>query len=71
MVGGEADHPDAGVPTMELLLGILHLVLFIWALVNIWGSGAAGLAKLLWTLAVFFFPLVGLIIWFFLGPKKG
>jgi hypothetical protein len=56
---------------MELLLGILHLVLFIWALVNIVGSGASGLAKLLWVLVVLFFPLVGLIAWFFLGPKKG
>ncbi|MBD3220896.1 hypothetical protein GF314_06600 [bacterium] len=55
---------------MEFLLGLVHLVLFFWALISIWGSRAAGLNKLLWTLVVFVFPLIGLIVWFFLGPKK-
>ncbi len=56
---------------MEMILGLLHLILFIWALISIVGSRASGLTKLLWILIVFIFPLVGLIVWFFLGPKKG
>jgi len=56
---------------MEILLGLIHLVLFIWAFVQIWGSHASGVAKLIWSLVVFLFPLIGLIIWFFAGPKKG
>jgi hypothetical protein len=52
------------------LLGLVHLVLFIWALISIWQSSASGLAKLIWTLIVFFLPLIGLIVWFFIGPKK-
>ena len=52
------------------LLGLVHLVLFIWALISIWQSSASGLAKLTWTLIVFFLPLIGLIVWFFIGPKK-
>jgi len=56
---------------MELLLGLLHLILFVWALISIVGSGASGLSKLLWILIVLVFPLIGLIVWFFLGPKKG
>ena len=56
---------------MELILGIVHLVLFIWALLSIIGSRASGLAKLIWILIVFVFPLIGLIVWFFIGPKKG
>ncbi len=55
---------------MKTLLGLIHLVLFIWALINIWQSTASGLAKVIWTLVVIFLPLVGLIIWFFVGPKK-
>ena len=34
---------------MELILGVLHLVLFIWALLSILGSRASGLAKLIRT----------------------
>ena len=56
---------------MEFILGLLHLILFIWALVSILGSSASGMAKLLWSLVVLIFPLIGLIIWFFAGPKKG
>jgi hypothetical protein len=56
---------------LETILGLVHLILFIWALVSIWGSRASGLAKLIWSLVVFLFPLIGLIIWFFAGPKKG
>lgn len=55
---------------LEVLLGLLHLIVAIWAIINIVGSRASGLAKVLWTLFVLFFPLVGLIVWFFIGPKS-
>jgi hypothetical protein len=35
------------------------------------GFGSVFLAELIWSLVVFAFPLIGLIIWFFAGPKKG
>jgi len=57
--------------TMEFTFGLVHLIFFVWALINIWGSSAAGLSKLLWSALVLFLPLVGMIIWFFMGPKKG
>lgn len=53
----------------EGLLGLLHLVIAIWAILSILKSGASGLAKVLWALAVLIFPIVGLIIWFIAGPK--
>lgn len=56
---------------LEGLLGLVHLILFIWAVLSIWQSAASGMSKLMWTFIVFLFPLVGLIIWFFIGPKKG
>lgn len=54
---------------MEFILGILHLVLIIWALLKIFGSGASTGAKILWALLVIIFPIVGFLIWFFAGPK--
>lgn len=52
-------------------LGIIHLALVVWAAVSIIGSGAGQGQKVLWILLVLLFPVVGLIIWFIAGPKKG
>ncbi len=51
------------------ILGILHLALVIWAAVSIVNSPAPQLQKVLWILLVLVFPIVGLVIWFLLGPK--
>lgn len=51
------------------LLGLIWLIIVIWAIVKVAQSSAGGLAKLLWILVLLFFPLVGLIIWLLLGPK--
>ncbi|MCI5047755.1 MAG: PLD nuclease N-terminal domain-containing protein [Aquisalinus sp.] len=55
---------------MGTLLAILHFVVAVWAVLNIIGSGATPLAKVLWTLFVLVFPIVGLIAWFLAGPKS-
>ncbi|MBR3370626.1 MAG: PLDc_N domain-containing protein [Rhodobacteraceae bacterium] len=52
-------------------LGILHLALVVWAAVSILGSPSSQGQKVLWILLVLLFPVVGLIIWFIAGPKKG
>jgi len=54
---------------LEGILGILHLIIVIWAILSIIKSGASTVAKILWGLLVLVLPLVGLIIWFFVGPK--
>lgn len=51
------------------LLGLIWLVIIVWAIIKVAKSPAGGLAKLLWILVLLFFPLVGLIIWLLLGPK--
>ena len=58
---------------MELggILGILILIGDIWAIINIIGSRAEPLHKVLWALVVILLPLIGLIIWFFGGPRSG
>ena len=49
--------------------GVLVLIGDIWAIINILQSSAANDKKLLWVIVVVLLPLVGLILWFFLGPR--
>ncbi len=52
--------------------GIVGLLIFagdIWAIINIFKSSASNEKKLIWVLAVVLLPLLGLILWFFLGPR--
>lgn len=51
------------------LLGLLHLIIAIWAILSILKSGASTAEKIVWALVVLMFPVVGLIIWFLAGPK--
>jgi hypothetical protein len=48
--------------------GIIHLVLVVYAAVRILDSSADTLKKVIWIAVVAAFPLVGLIVWFFIGP---
>ncbi len=50
--------------------GVILLALDIWALVAIFSSGASAGAKLLWAIIVIALPLLGLILWFLMGPKS-
>ena len=51
------------------LWGILVLIGDIWAIINILQSSASNDKKLLWVVVVVLLPLIGLILWFFLGPR--
>ncbi|MCL5975190.1 MULTISPECIES: PLDc N-terminal domain-containing protein [Methylophaga] len=51
------------------LLGLIWLIIIIWAILKVAKSGAGTMAKVLWILILLFFPLIGLILWFLLGPK--
>ena len=53
------------------LLGLLILIADIWAIVNIFQSPASTGSKVLWTVLVLLLPVLGLIIWFFAGPRTG
>jgi len=48
--------------------GIIHLALVIYAALQIFNSSADTVKKIIWVLIVAIFPLVGLIVWFFIGP---
>lgn len=51
------------------ILGLIWLIVVIWAVIQVAQSSAGGTSKLLWILVLLFLPVLGLILWFFLGPK--
>ena len=51
------------------LFGLLVLAADIWAIVNIFQSNESNGTKVLWTLGVLVLPVLGVIAWFFLGPR--
>ena len=53
------------------LLGLLILAGDIWAIVNILQCSAPNDKKLLWVVVVALLPLLGLVLWYFLGPRTG
>ncbi|TMH31870.1 MAG: hypothetical protein E6H66_15190 [Betaproteobacteria bacterium] len=53
------------------LVGVLILAGDIWAIINVFQGSASNERKLLWTLVVVVLPLLGLILWYFLGPRDG
>jgi hypothetical protein len=57
---------DSGIHSV---LGLLILVGDVWAIINIFQSPASNEKKLIWIVAVVLLPLLGLILWYFLGPR--
>ena len=53
------------------VLGVLILVGDIWAVINIFQSSVSNEKKLIWIVAVVLLPVLGLVLWFFLGPRSG
>jgi hypothetical protein len=52
------------------ILGLLHLILWLIAAVEILGGGKPLGSKVLWLLIIFLLPLVGLIIYYVAGRGK-
>jgi hypothetical protein len=53
------------------VIGLIILALDIWAIINVIQSSASTGAKILWVLLILILPVIGLIIWFFAGPRGG
>ena len=53
------------------LIGLLILAGDIWAILNIFQSSVSNEKKMIWILAVLLLPLLGLLLWYFLGPRSG
>ncbi len=50
--------------------GFILLILNIWAIISIVGSGASTGGKVLWVLLVLLLPLIGLFVWLIAGPRS-
>ena len=55
--------------TFNSLIGLIILALDIWAIINVFNSGASTGAKVLWILLILLLPVLGLIIWAIAGPR--
>jgi len=55
---------------MHNIIGLLILIADIYAVVKIVQSKATTGSKVLWILLVLVLPLIGLILWWLMGPKK-
>ncbi len=51
------------------LIGLILLVLVIWAIVSTLQSRAGTGEKVLWIVVLLVIPLLGFILWLLLGPK--
>jgi succinate dehydrogenase/fumarate reductase cytochrome b subunit len=49
--------------------GFIVLIADVWAIVSILQSGASTADKVLWTVIVILLPVLGFILWFFMGPR--
>lgn len=53
------------------ILGLLVLILDIYAIYQTLTSGASTAAKIVWTLVILILPLLGAIVWLVAGPRGG
>jgi hypothetical protein len=53
------------------LFGLIVLIADVWAIVNVFQSSADTGRKVLWTVLIIILPVLGFILWYFLGPKTG
>ncbi|MDP1683351.1 MAG: PLDc N-terminal domain-containing protein [Burkholderiales bacterium] len=51
------------------VFGLLVLIGDVWAIINIFQSAVSNEKKLIWIVAVLLLPVLGLILWYFLGPR--
>lgn len=52
------------------LWGLLVLIADVWAIVSVTQSGASTGNKVLWIVIIIVLPVIGFLLWLFLGPKS-
>jgi hypothetical protein len=52
------------------IFGLLILAIDVWAIVTIVQSGATTAQKVLWIVLILLLPVLGVILWFLLGPRS-
>lgn len=54
---------------MGYVFGIIIFVLDVWAIASVINTNAGLGTKILWIALIAILPVLGLIIWYFAGPK--
>lgn len=54
---------------MKFILGLIIFALDVWAIASIINTNESNGTKLIWILLVALLPVIGLILWWFAGPK--
>ncbi len=54
---------------MGTVLGLAIFIADVWAIVKTLQSPVTPGTKALWVLVIFLLPVVGLVIWYFMGPR--
>ncbi len=52
------------------LIGLIVLALNVWAIIKVLGSSASTLSKVIWIVLILIAPVLGLVAWYFIGPKS-
>jgi hypothetical protein len=55
---------------MELVLGVLVLLLDIWAVLSVVECDVPAGKKIGWTVGIVLFPILGFLVWLAAGPKS-
>ena len=55
---------------MGWLFSVIIFVLDVWAIAQIINTNVSTKSKILWILLIVILPILGLIIWYFAGPKS-
>ena len=61
---------EGGVTVYYSVWGLLVLIVDVWAIITIVQSSADTAQKVLWTVLVIIFPVLGLLLWLLLGPGR-
>lgn len=54
---------------MGYVFGIIVFVLDVWAIASVINTNTSTGTKILWIALIAILPVVGLIIWYLMGPK--
>lgn len=63
------DNMGQGLRGNFTIVGLVILILDVLAIIDLWKSNRDSGSKLIWTLVIFFLPLVGLLLYYMVGKR--
>lgn len=52
------------------LIGLIILVLNVWAIIKLVQSGSTTSTKVIWVVVILLLPVIGFIAWLLIGPRS-